>query len=227
MRKGKFIFFRLPSLIVFGLFLLVFCVPSPVLAKMKEIRVWGGTAADHKDGKGRKWYGAQKDKQDWGGWVKQLPQTASAQGTPLTDDADKLRKKHGYDEELFFHVSWAANPATVKYEFKTGKGVFDVTYMVREHWSPNNRGYDIIIEGDIVEELYVTPGRSEIDIMTYEGIEVKDGELDFECIGNPKTGKGDLNPMFSALEVLGQAGTAVGSAGKLTATWGTIKQGFR
>lgn len=129
MRKGKFIFFRLPSLIVFGLFLLVFCVPSPVLAKMKEIRVWGGTAADHKDGKGRKWYGAQKDKQDWGGWVKQLPQTASAQGTPLTDDADKLRKKHGYDEELFFHVSWAANPATVKYEFKTGKGVFDVTYI--------------------------------------------------------------------------------------------------
>jgi hypothetical protein len=222
MRKGKFIFFRLPSLIVFGLFLLVFCVPSPVLAKMKEIRVWGGTAADHKDGKGRKWYGAQKDKQDWGGWVKQLPQTASAQGTPLTDDADKLRKKHGYDEELFFHVSWAANPATVKYEFKTGKGVFDVTYMVREHWSPNNRGYDIIIEGDIVEELYVTPGRSEIDIMTYEGIEVKDGELDFECIGNPKTGKGDLNPMFSALEIV-PSKLAVDAQKKLTTFWGYIK----
>ena len=222
MRKGKFIFFRLPSLIVFGLFLLVFCVPSPVLAKMKEIRVWGGTAADHKDGKGRKWYGAQKDKQDWGGWVKQLPQTASAQGNPLTPDADKLRKKHGYDEELFFHVSWAANPATVKYEFKTGKGVFDVTYMVREHWSPNNRGYDIIIEGDIVEELYVTPGRSEIDIMTYEGIEVKDGELDFECIGNPKTGKGDLNPMFSALEIV-PSKLAVDAQKKLTTFWGYIK----
>ena len=222
MRKGKFVFFRLPSLIVFGLFLLVFCVPSPVLAKMKEIRVWGGTAADHKDGKGRKWYGAQKDKQDWGGWVKQLPQTASAQGNPLTPDADKLRKKRGYDEELFFHVSWAANPATVKYEFKTGKGVFDVTYMVREHWSPNNRGYDIIIEGDIVEELYVTPGRSEIDIMTYEGIEVKDGELDFECIGNPKTGKGDLNPMFSALEIV-PSKLAVDAQKKLTTFWGYIK----
>ena len=88
-------------------------------------------------------------------------------------------------------------------------------------------GYDIIIEGDVVEELYVTPGWSEIDIITYEGIEVKDGELDFECIGNPKTGKGDLNPMFSALEVLGQSGTAVGSAGKLTAIWGTIKREFR
>ena len=222
MRKGEFVFFRLPSLIVFGLFLSVFCVPSPVLAKMKEIRVWGGTAADHKDGKGRKWYGAQKDKQDWGGFVKLLPQTASAQGTPLTDDAEKLRKKHGYDEELFFHVSWAANPDTVKYEFKTGKGVFDVTYMVREHWSPNNRGYDIIIEGDVVEELYVTPGRSEIDIITYEGIEVKDGELDFECIGNPKTGKGDLNPMFSALEIL-PSKLAVDAQKKLTTFWGYIK----
>jgi len=194
---------------------------------MKGIRVWGGTAADHKDKKGRKWYGAQKDKQDGEGFVKLQPKTASAQGAPLMSDADKLRKKHGYDEELFFHVSWAANPDTVKYEFKTGKGVFDVTYMVREHWSPNNRGYDIIIEGDVVEELYVTPGWSEIDIITYEGIEVKDGELDFECIGNPKTGKGDLNPMFSALEVLGQSGTAVGSAGKLTAIWGTIKREFR
>ena len=222
MKKDRLLFFRLPSLIIFGLFLFVFCVPSPVLAKMKEIRVWGGTAADNKDKKGRKWYGAQKDKQDWGGWVKQLPQTASAQGTPLTDDADKLRKKHGYDEELFFHVSWAANPATVKYEFKTGKGVFDVTYMVREHWSPNNRGYDIIIEGDVVEELYVTPGRSEIDIMTYEGIEVKDGELDFECIGNPKTDKGDLNPMFSALEIV-PSKLAVDAQKKLTTFWGYIK----
>ena len=222
MKQGRLLFFRLPSLIIFGLFLFVVCIPSPVLAKMKEIRVWGGTAADHKDGKGRKWYGAQKDKQDWGGWVKQLPQTASAQGNPLTPDADKLRKKRGYDEELFFHVSWAANPATVKYEFKTGKGVFDVTYMVREHWSPNNRGYDIIIEGDIVEELYVTPGRSEIDIMTYEGIEVKDGELDFECIGNPKTGKGDLNPMFSALEIV-PSKLAVDAQKKLTTFWGYIK----
>ena len=222
MKQGRLLFFRLPSLIIFGLFLFVVCIPSPVLAKMKEIRVWGGTAADHKDGKGRKWYGAQKDKQDWGGWVKQLPQTASAQGTPLTDDADKLRKKHGYDEELFFHVSWAANPATVKYEFKTGKGVFDVTYMVREHWSPNNRGYDIIIEGDVVEELYVTPGWSEIDIITYEGIEVKDGELDLECIGNPKTGKGDLNPMFSALEIL-PSKLAVDAQKKQTTFWGYIK----
>ena len=118
MKQDRLLFFRLPSLIIFGLFLFVFCVPSPVLAKMKEIRVWGGTAADHKDKKGRKWYGAQKDKQDWGGFVKLLPKTASAQGTPLTDDADKLRKKHGYDEELFFHVSWAANPDTVKYEFR-------------------------------------------------------------------------------------------------------------
>ena len=227
MRKGKFIFFRLPSLIVFGLFLLVFCVPSPVLAKMKEIRVWGGTAADHKDGKGRKWYGAQKDKQDWGGWVKLVPQTAAASVKDLTAAAKKKADDAGYDHELFGAVSWAANPATVKYDLKTGNGLFNVTYMVREHWSPNNRGYDIIIEGDIVEKLYVTPGKGEIDIKEYKKIDVTDGSMEVELKGNAATKKGDLNPMFSALEVLGQAGTAVGSAGKLTATWGTIKQGFR
>ena len=73
-----------------------------------------------------------------------------------------------------------------------------------------------------MEELYVTPGRSEIDIMTYEGIEVKDGELDFECIGNPKTGKGDLNPMFSALEIV-PSKLAVDAQKKLTTFWGYIK----
>ena len=99
--------------------------------------------------------------------------------------------------------------------------------MVREHWSPNNRGYDIVIEGDIVEKLYVTPGKGEIDIKEYKKIDITDGSMKVELKENAATKKGDLNPMFSALEVLGQAGTAVGSAGKLTATWGTIKQEFR
>ena len=71
-----------------------------------------------------------------------------------------------------------------------------------EHWSPDNRGFDIIIEGEVVEPLYVTTSRHEIDIKTYEGIEVRDGTLDLEFSGNPNTGVTDLNAMFSALEVV-------------------------
>ena len=62
----------------------------------------------------------------------------------------------------------------VKMDLKTGKGTFNVTYLVGEHWSPNNRGFDIIIEDEIVEKEYVTPGKDEIEIIRYEGIEVKD-----------------------------------------------------
>ncbi|HIN31902.1 TPA: hypothetical protein EYM82_23815 [Candidatus Poribacteria bacterium] len=78
-----------------------------------------------------------------------------------------------------------------------------------------------------MEKLYVTPGKGEIDIKEYKNIDISDGSMEVELKGNAATKKGDLNPMFSALEVLGQSGTAVGSAGKLTAIWGTIKQEFR
>ena len=205
----------------------IFFVAFASYSISKDIRLIGGVAEDYKDKKGRVWYSGQKEKQDWGGWVKLVPQTAAASVKDLTAAAKKKADDAGYDHELFGAVSWASNPSTVKYDLKTGNGLFNVTYMVREHWSPNNRGYDIIIEGDIVEKLYVTPGKGEIDIKEYKKIDVTDGSMEVELKGNAATKKGDLNPMFSALEVLGQAGTAVGSAGKLTATWGTIKQGFR
>ena len=80
--------------------------------------------------------------------------------------------------------------------------MFDVTYLVGEHWVPNNRGFDIIIEDEIVEPLYVTPGLHEIDIKTYQGIEVTDGTLDIQFAGNSETGVDDLNAMFSALEIV-------------------------
>ena len=205
----------------------IFFVAFALYSISKDIRLIGGVAEDYKDTKGRVWHSGQKEKQDWGGWVKKLPQTAAASVNDLTAAAKKKADDAGYDHQLFGAVSWAANPATVKYDLKTGNGLFNVTYMVREHWSPNNRGYDIIIEGDIVEKLYVTPGKGEIDIKEYKKIDISDGSMEVELKGNAATKKGDLNPMFSALEVLGQSGTAVGSAGKLTAIWGTIKQEFR
>ena len=139
----------------------------------------------------------------------------------LTKDAEKLAKAEGYDNEIFYAVSWAAFPNTVKMELKTGKGMFDVTYLVGEHWSPNNRGYDIIIEDEIVEEEYVTPGNNEIDIKRYPGIEVKDETMSLEFAGNPKTGKGDLNAMFSGIEVI--PALAVDPQQKVTTTWGALK----
>ena len=185
----------------------------------EEIRVWGGKIDDFKDSKGRIWHGGQNEKKAWGGWIEKLPRTAEVQN--LTKDAEKLAKQEGYDKELFYAVSWAQFPDVVKVDLNTGKGTFNVNYLVGEHWSPNNRGFDIIIEEEIVEPLYVTPGKDEIDIKRYEGIEVKDKVMSLEFAGNPKTGKGDLNAMFSAIEVI--PALAVDPKQKLTTTWGALK----
>ena len=185
----------------------------------EEIRVWGGKAQDFKDSDGRIWHGGQNEKKAWGGWIEKLPRTAEVRN--LTNDAKKLAKKEGYDEELFYAVSWAAFPDVVKMDLNTGKGTFNVTYLVGEHWSPNNRGFDIIIEEEVVEPLYVTPGKDEIDIKRYEGIEVKDKVMSLEFAGNQKTGKGDLNAMFSGIEVI--PALAVDPKQKLATTWGMLK----
>ena len=185
----------------------------------EEIRVWGGKMDDFKDSKGRIWHGGQNEKKEWGGWVEKLPRIAEVQN--LTKEAEKLAKKEGYDKELFYAVSWAQFPDVVKMELKTGKGMFTVTYLVGEHWSPKNRGFDIIIEDEIVEEEYVTPGQNEIDIKRYEGIEVKDKVMSFEFAGNPKTGAGDLNAMFSGIEVI--PALPVDPKQKLATTWGALK----
>ena len=185
----------------------------------EEIRVWGGKTEDFKDSDGRVWHGGQNEKKDWGGWIEKLPRTAEVQN--LTKDAEKLAKKEGYDVELFYAVSWAQFPDVVKMDLNTGKGVFNVNYLVGEHWSPNNRGFDIIIEDEIVEEEYVTPGKDEIDIKRYEGIEVKDKVMSLEFAGNPDTGAGDLNAMFSGIEVI--PALAVDPKQKLTTTWGALK----
>ena len=190
----------------------------------KEIRVWGGKANDFTDSDGNVWYGGQKEKQEWGGWIEKLPRTAEVR--TLTADAKKLAKQEGYDEDLFYAVSWAAFPDVVKVDLNTGKGVFDVTYLVGEHWSPNNRGFDIMIEDEIVEALYVTPGKDEIDIKRYEAIEVKDTVMSLVFAGNAKTGKGDLNAMFSGIEVV-PSKLAVDPKQKLTTTWGTLKENRR
>ncbi len=185
----------------------------------EEIRVWGGKLEDFKDSDGRIWHGGQNEKEAWGGWVEKLPRIAEV--VALTKDAEKLAKAEGYDQELFYAVSWAQFPDTVKMDLNTGKGMFTVTYLVGEHWSPNNRGFDIIIEDEIVEEEYVTPGNNEIDIIRYEGIEVKDKVMSLEFAGNPKTGAGDLNAMFSGIEVI--PALAVDPKQKLATTWGVLK----
>lgn len=193
----------------------------PALLSAEEFRVWGGKTDDFTDSQGRVWNGAQQTDQAWGGWTELEPRVAEV--ATLTADAQAQAKDAGYDVELFYAVSWARFPDTVKYQFKTGDGVFDVTYLVGEHWSPNNRGFDIFIEEDNVEPLYVTPGKDEIDIKMYSGIEVSDGTLDLHFAGNAETGAGDLNAMFSALEVVPAVGTAVDPKAKLTTTWGALK----
>lgn len=196
-------------------------VAVPVVLAQDAFRVKGGTADDFTDSQGRVWHGAQQEDQAWGGWIEKEPRVAEVAN--LTADAQAQAAEAGYDVELFYAVSWAQFPDTVKYQFKTGDGTFDVTYLVGEHWSPNNRGFDIIIEDEVVEALYLTPGQDEIDIKIYAGIEVTDGTLDFDFAGNAETGAGDLNAMFSALEVLPAVSTAVDAKAKLATTWGALK----
>ena len=82
----------------------------------EEIRVWGGKVDDFKDSDGRVWHGGQNEKEAWGGWIEKLPRIAEVQA--LTKDAEKLAEKEGYDVDLFYAVSWAQFPDTVKYQFK-------------------------------------------------------------------------------------------------------------
>ena len=211
MRRSLFL------VVLLAIYAAVTIVPNANSAE--EIRVWGGKLEDFKDSDGRIWHGGQNEKEKWGGWIDLQPRIAEVRN--LTKDAQKLAKKEGYDEELFYAVSWAKFPDVVKMDLNTGKGMFTVTYLVGEHWSPNNRGFDIIIEDEIVEPLYVTPGKDEIDIKRYEGIEVKDKVMSLEFAGNNKTGKGDLNAMFSGIEVI--PALAVDPKQKLTTTWGALK----
>ena len=67
----------------------------------------------------------------------------------------------------------------------------------------------------------MTPGNNEIDIKRYPGIEVKDETMSLEFAGNPKTGAGDLNAMFSGIEVI--PALAVDPQQKVTTTWGALK----
>ena len=210
---------RFFSVLTIVFLLAVFALPT--LLPAEEFRVWGGKTDDFTDSQGRVWRGAQQADQSWGGWIEKEPRIAEVK--TLTDDAQAQAEAAGYDVDLFYAVSWAQFPDTVKYQFKTGNGTFDVTYLVGEHWSPNNRGFDIFIEEENVEPLYVTPGKDEIDIKTYSGIEVSDGTLDLNLAGNGETGAGDLNAMFSALEVVPAVSTDVDPKAKLTTTWGALK----
>ena len=210
---------RLFSVLAIVFLLAVFALPT--LLPAEEFRVWGGKTDDFTDSQGRVWRGAQQADQSWGGWIEKEPRTAEVK--ELTDDAQAQAEAAGYDVDLFYAVSWAQFPDTVKYQFKTGNGTFDVTYLVGEHWSPENRGFDIFIEeGECRAALRYT-GQDEIDIKTYSGIEVSDGTLDLNLAGNGETGAGDLNAMFSALEVVPAVSTDVDPKAKLTTTWGALK----
>lgn len=189
-----------------------FCIDFP-------IRIRGGAREEYEDSNGNIWYPAQKaySDDDWGGYVGNLPNTTIDEGAKNVVGNDTE-----YDDEIFMAVSWQTFPGTVNIDVNTGNGTFTVIYLVGEHWSPNNRGYNIIIEDEVLEEGYVTPGADEIDVLTFEGIEVNDSVMNFIFEGNPDTGAGDLNPMFSGL-VINAPEAVISSEDKLPSIWGSIK----
>jgi hypothetical protein len=50
--------------------------------------------------------------------------------------------------------------------------------------------------------------------------------MNFDFAGNPETGKGDLNAMFSGLEIVTSKYSVEPNDDKLTATWGKIKASY-
>ncbi len=188
------------------------------------IRIIGNKEADYEDINGDIWFSAQTeyDAGSWGGWITLLPNRAEVR--TLTGDAEQQAIDAGFDPEIFYAVSWQAWENGVWMDVNTGNGNFDVTYLVGEHWSPENRGFNIVIEGNLAAEAYVTPGSNEIDILTFQGISVADEVMSLEFIGNPDTGAGDLNAMFSGLVIDLADGAAVEPTSKLTTSWGEIKK---
>ena len=73
-----------------------------------------------------------------------------------------------------------------------------------------------------VQPLYVTPGKDEINIKIYEEVDFKDKVMSLHFAGNKKTGKGDLNAMSNALEVV--SAKPVDPKKKLTSQWAKIKK---
>lgn len=183
------------------------------------IRIRGGAREEYEDSNGNIWYPAQKaySDDDWGGYVGNLPNTTIDQGPK-----NVVGNNTEYDDEIFWAVSWQNHPGTVNIDVNTGNGTFTVVYLVGEHWSPNNRGFDIIIEDEVVKEGYVTPGQDEIDVFTFEEVKVEDKVMSFVFQGNPDTGAGDLNPMFSGL-VINAPEAVISSEDKLPSIWGSIK----
>lgn len=183
------------------------------------IRIRGGAREEYEDSNGDIWYPAQKpySEDDWGGYVETLPNTTIDQGPKNVIGNDTE-----YDDEIFWAVSWQTFPGTVNIDVNTGNGTFIVVYLVGEHWSANNRGYNIIIEDEVLEEGYVTPGADEIDVLTFEDVKVNDKVMNFIFEGNQDTGKGDLNPMFSGLIIDKPA--SVDYSDKLAVIWTEIKR---
>jgi len=190
------------------------------------IRIIGNKTEDYTDKYDNIWFAAQTeyDANSWGGWVEMQPNQAEVR--TLTADAESKAESAGIDPEIFYAVSWQNWPNGVYIDVNTGNGTFKVTYLVGEHWSPENRGFNIIIEEQIVNEAYVTPAKDEIDILTFKGVTVTDEVMSLEFIGNPDTGAGDLNAMFSGLVIEQTSSTAVDPTDNLPTTWSSIKASY-
>ncbi len=185
------------------------------------LRVIGGESQDYVDEDGNTWLDGDLqayDENGWGGYLGDAPpSTTAGQANDVVDNETE------YDDFLFKNVVHGLNERT--YGFNLESGEYTVTFLFSEHWSAT-RGFSVKIDGEYVLENYVTVGPDHTPVVErIEGVSVAGDYMEIYWESAPDTGAGDLNPIFSAIEII-QVRTPVNSISKLATTWGRVKNSF-
>ena len=162
-------------------------------------RSWIGVAGrenDYVDEIGRTWHSSQTpyNKFGWGGYTKKQPPNIAKFKDAMVGDL------HGYDEALYKSVAHGSPNIKVN----VGTGLWNVRLIISDHWSPERRRFDILINNVLVQADYVTLGRHVADVVRFPKI-APDASGAIEVNLQEGTYGGDPNAMFAALEFMKEA----------------------
>ena len=106
---------------------------------------------------------------------------------------------------------------------KFGVRKFDVNLIIAEYWSDKGRAFGINIAGKDVVLRFVGPKKNQAMIATFKNNKVRQSRTSMEIHLLRLEGQ---RPIFMGLEIypLGTGLRFVDVQGKLTTTWGQIKQ---
>ena len=210
------------SLTIFSLLLFLTMTIGFSIANADEVvlRIIGGESRDYQDEDGNLWLDGDLqayNEEGWGGYLGGPPATTVGGANPVVEN------ETGYDDLLFVNCTHSLNGKTYKFNLENGEYI--VNFLFCEHWAAE-RGFSIKIQGEYVLENYTLTGPDHVAVVErVEGVQVTEGFMDIYWESAPETGAADQNPIFSAIEIL-QVTMPVKPISKLSATWGSIKNGF-